>query len=182
MRAILDGMKVCCRCKENKPYSEYHRNRSTSDTLHPSCKVCANSASKKRREAIRIKKEDYERWLKKFEDNEKKKDEWKNVSVICHESDCKAEHVYLEGDVIKYQHLTKGKTITVKCKTCDVILPLFRMSGGSGEINISCYDNDCEAQHTYTKDETYEYYDAELGQITAVTCKTCGLTIPLRWR
>lgn len=39
-----------------------------------------------------------------------------------------------------------------------------------------CYDNNCGAICEYLDSDLYEYFDAELGNILAFTCKKCGLT------
>ncbi len=41
---------------------------------------------------------------------------------------------------------------------------------------IICYDNACKTEHEYFEEDVYDYFDAAFGEITAVTCKTCGLT------
>jgi hypothetical protein len=41
-------MKTCSRCKEAKPFSEFHKWRASSDGLMPACKPCKNAAARLR--------------------------------------------------------------------------------------------------------------------------------------
>jgi len=55
----VDGIrqKLCRKCKEWKPESEFHKNSSSRDGLAASCKICKNNAareSRKRREAVQM--------------------------------------------------------------------------------------------------------------------------------
>ena len=43
-------MKTCSRCKEEKPFSEFHKNRSQKDGYQNQCKVCRYEANKSYRE------------------------------------------------------------------------------------------------------------------------------------
>lgn len=38
--SILSPTRLCRKCGENKPSSEFHRDRTRSDGLHPYCKAC----------------------------------------------------------------------------------------------------------------------------------------------
>lgn len=38
--------KICCRCKENKPFSEFTKNKSTKDGYQDLCKICKRKADK----------------------------------------------------------------------------------------------------------------------------------------
>lgn len=35
-----DGMKVCSRCNESKPFDQYNKHSNTSERLRPECKGC----------------------------------------------------------------------------------------------------------------------------------------------
>lgn len=39
--------KICCKCKEEKAFSEFHKNRSNPDGLQYRCKHCRNKQNKK---------------------------------------------------------------------------------------------------------------------------------------
>ena len=39
---VVDGMKVCLKCKENKPVSEFYRRFKYSSNLKANCKKCEN--------------------------------------------------------------------------------------------------------------------------------------------
>lgn len=43
----MTGTKRCCTCGEEKPHSEFHKNKSKEDGLHLSCKVCRKAESKR---------------------------------------------------------------------------------------------------------------------------------------
>ena len=43
-------------------------------------------------------------------------------------------------------------------------------------MKLTCYDCDCEQENEYTDNDIYEYYDAKIGLVHAVECKSCGLT------
>jgi hypothetical protein len=45
-------MKICTRCKENKPLSEYHKRSESKAGTMSACKVCRNSYNKKKAEEI----------------------------------------------------------------------------------------------------------------------------------
>lgn len=49
MPRAVDGMKVCSKCGENKPVSEFGNNQRMLDKLHSWCKDCARSADRERR-------------------------------------------------------------------------------------------------------------------------------------
>jgi hypothetical protein len=40
---IIDGMKVCSKCKENKPVSAYHNDRLNKRGINNFCKECVNA-------------------------------------------------------------------------------------------------------------------------------------------
>ena len=37
-------MKVCNRCKEAKPFSEFHKNKTKEDGMQPRCKLCVKAS------------------------------------------------------------------------------------------------------------------------------------------
>ncbi len=41
--------KRCCKCKEIKPFSEFHKNRTTKDGLSLACKICNKTDARKYR-------------------------------------------------------------------------------------------------------------------------------------
>ena len=43
------GLKLCCRCKIAKPFSEFNKNNTTEDKLNYYCKTCLNKDSKQKR-------------------------------------------------------------------------------------------------------------------------------------
>lgn len=45
-----DGMKVCLKCNENKPVSEYSKRSSAKDGLNPICKSCYNKNQREKRD------------------------------------------------------------------------------------------------------------------------------------
>ncbi len=40
--------KICCKCKQTKPLSEFHLNRRNADGLHAYCKVCNIAQTRER--------------------------------------------------------------------------------------------------------------------------------------
>jgi len=46
MPRTVGGWKICSKCRENKPVSEFWKSRHQPDGLHNQCKVCARAASK----------------------------------------------------------------------------------------------------------------------------------------
>jgi len=42
----MEQLKVCSTCKESKPRSEFYKNKSKKDGLHPQCKVCSKENAK----------------------------------------------------------------------------------------------------------------------------------------
>ena len=65
MRAI-DGQKQCCHCHEIKPLSEFQKQRSQVDGLHPRCKPCLRAWDRARYKGERKRKmlERVARWQK----------------------------------------------------------------------------------------------------------------------
>lgn len=52
---VEEGMKVCTKCKEKKPRSEFGKNARTLDGLMHRCKTCVNTIDKKRRDVNKLK-------------------------------------------------------------------------------------------------------------------------------
>jgi hypothetical protein len=42
---MIGACKICCRCRQSKPLSEFHKNNSAKDGLAKRCKICSNFAS-----------------------------------------------------------------------------------------------------------------------------------------
>lgn len=53
-RATPDGMKVCCKCKENKPVGEFSRQADRSDGLRGVCKRCCVKSTQHYRNLARL--------------------------------------------------------------------------------------------------------------------------------
>jgi len=45
--AIVAGMKVCSKCKQAKPVSDFHIDRYQGDKLKPACRLCTNAVKRK---------------------------------------------------------------------------------------------------------------------------------------
>ena len=55
MKDTIETTKVCNKCGEDKPLSEYHKQKQKKDGHHPTCKVCRKAANKAYYEANREK-------------------------------------------------------------------------------------------------------------------------------
>lgn len=66
-------MKRCCRCKEEKPISDFSKNRSSKDGLQPTCRSCCkeNMASWYTRNKDKVKK-NVKEWRARFPDKIRK--------------------------------------------------------------------------------------------------------------
>lgn len=51
---MVEGFKVCARCKVEKPRAEFRSDRSNKDGLHSYCKPCANETIRAAREKKRL--------------------------------------------------------------------------------------------------------------------------------
>ena len=52
---VEEGMKVCTKCKTEKPKSEFYKHSTTRDGLTPRCKQCKSAADKERRLTNKLK-------------------------------------------------------------------------------------------------------------------------------
>ena len=51
--------KICNKCSESKPLSEFHKHRRQKDGLNPTCKRCVRQYQQKNREHIAIRRREY---------------------------------------------------------------------------------------------------------------------------
>ena len=68
---VQDGYKYCNKCDSIKKYDEFYKNRSHSDGLNSSCKLCVNDQCKRYREDPKNKKRIKE-YLKEYREKHKK--------------------------------------------------------------------------------------------------------------
>ena len=69
-------MKTCSKCKEEKPFSEFHKNRTRKDGLCVHCKTCKIKQSKSYYE--KNKEKERERDRKYYQENKERKREYYN--------------------------------------------------------------------------------------------------------
>ena len=56
---MLQGSKICSKCKESKDVSEFHKNKGTNDGLHNQCKSCRKAYSEINSDRLKEYKQEY---------------------------------------------------------------------------------------------------------------------------
>jgi Recombination endonuclease VII len=117
---IIVPQKCCYMCKETKPLSEFHNNRSRSDGKAAECRACASNAewSKNRKRYITkymimlgISGEDYNKLLEKQD----------HKCAICGKPETSHNQHGLKKLAVDHDHVT-GKFRGLLCQSCNVKL------------------------------------------------------------
>lgn len=100
----MSDVKRCSKCGEDKPVSEFYKNRQTKDGLQPECKSCKNKYQDAKRKANPEKFNAYHR--KWYKANSEKIREQHNKSAMCkvlkkHHEDVKDDPEHLSTDFIR---------------------------------------------------------------------------------
>ena len=124
-------MKTCIKCKETKPYTDYHKARSTVDKRQSSCKLCDNARrnasyqSDPNRSRVSSYKVKYGLTIEGYDTILKNQNGCcaicgtsKNIRIVSG----KEQHTHL---VVDHCHIT-GKVRGLLCYTCNVGLGMFR--------------------------------------------------------
>lgn len=144
-----NGTKVCCKCGEEKPVSEFHKDKNSSDGYTYQCKACRNAKykeyyhanadkMKEKRESTKEYRKEYyndpERKLQyrrkyierefgiKYEQYDQMLEEQKGVCAICGCSETKPNAKYLAVD---HNHET-GIVRGLLCNNCNRALGLLK--------------------------------------------------------
>lgn len=99
-------MKTCCRCKEHKPFDQYHKHSGKKDGLQPFCKACKKLAYDE------YYKTDKERARLKALKQRTMADRKEYINAIKEQpcSDCKTSYPYY---VMDFDHVVEPKLFDV---------------------------------------------------------------------
>lgn len=114
----MDQLKVCSKCKQSKPRSEFHKDKSMKGGLHFHCKVCRREAVKKWREANKERQKEYYQANK-----ERQKERRKEYDKNWYEANKERKKEYL-----RHRYATDPE-FRVKCILRDELRRLFKLSG-----------------------------------------------------
>jgi hypothetical protein len=123
------SMKTCSTCRDDKPTSEYHRSRSTSDGLDPRCKPCRKTASathalavglKRKGQHLRLYGVSVEQYAALVEAQD-------NLCAICELPETMTYQGKVKSLSIDHDHAT-GKVRGLLCAACNFALGKFKDS------------------------------------------------------
>jgi hypothetical protein len=122
-------MKKCIQCKEDKPLSEFYKNKSTYDGAQKRCKSCDVLRNKqkyqkdpleaaRKRKSLRLKR-DFNLTWEQYQELKNKQDNKCDI--------CKVELFEAKNTCVDHNHIT-GKVRGILCQKCNKALGLFQDS------------------------------------------------------